>query len=111
MHLPVRPLHYEEALTGTGIAQYVPSRQDLTPFRTPHLCQSLAGNSFHPKLVTATLGGDTHIRNHLRRAQHEPSTDSSQVLPPMQVQEHFATKILAPLVENPTTKKQSACVL
>ena len=32
MHLPVRPLHYEEALTATGIAQYVPSRQDLTPF-------------------------------------------------------------------------------
>ena len=106
MHLPVRPLHYEEALTATGIAQYVPSRQDLTPFRTPHLCQSLAGNSFHPKLVTATLGGDSHIKNHIRGAQREPSTDSSQVLPPTQVQEHLATKILAPLTENPNTKKQ-----
>ena len=105
MHLPVRLLHYEEALTATGIAQYVPSRQDLTPFRTPHLCQSLAGNSFHPKLITATLGGDSHIRNHIRSAQHESSTDNSRVLPPMQVQEHFATEILAPLIENPNTKK------
>ena len=106
IHLPVRPLHYEEALTATGIAQYVPSRQDLTPYRTPHLCQSLAGNSFHPKLVIATLGGDSNVRNHIRSAQFEPSTDNSQVLPPMQVQEHFATKILAPLTENPSTKKQ-----
>ena len=31
MHLPVRPLDAEEALAVTGIAAYVPPRQDLTP--------------------------------------------------------------------------------
>ena len=58
MHLPVRPLDAEEALAVTGIAAYVPPRQDLTPYRTERLCQSLAGNSFHPNLVLATLGGE-----------------------------------------------------
>ena len=38
-------------------------------------------------------------------AQQEPSTDNSRVLQPRQVQEHFATKILAPLRENPDTKQ------
>ena len=105
MHLPVRPLHYEEAMAATGIAQYVPTRQDLTPHRTPQLCQSLAGNSFHPKLILATLGGEANIRNHIRETHQEPSTDNSRVLQPRQVQEHFATKILAPLRENPDTKQ------
>ena len=106
MHLPVRPLHYEEALAATGIAQFVPTRQDLTPHRTPQLCQSLAGNSFHPMLILATLGGEPNIRNHIRGALQEPSTDNSRVLQPRQVQEHFATKILAPLTENRDTKQQ-----
>ena len=34
MHLPVRPLDAGEALAVTGIAAYVPTRQDLTPYRT-----------------------------------------------------------------------------
>ena len=106
MQLPVRPLHHEEALRATGIAQYVPSRQDLTPYRTPQLCQSLAGNSFHPKLILATLGGEANIRNHIRASQHEPSTDNSRVHQPKQAQEHFATRILAPLIENRATKQQ-----
>ena len=105
MQLPVRPLHHEEALRATGIAQYVPSRQDLTPYRTPQLCQSLAGNSFHPKLILATLGGEANIRNHIRASQHEPSTDNSRVHQPKQAQEHFATRILAPLIENRATKQ------
>ena len=91
MHLPVRPLHYEEALTATVKTRPHPLSH-TTPMPVP------GGQLVPPQAYHG------HTRN--RGAQHEPSTDSSQVLPPMQVQEHFATKILAPLIENPNTKKQ-----
>ena len=104
MHLPVRPLHDEVALTATGIAQYVPSRQDLTPFRTPHLCQSLAGNSLSQAHHCHPWRRLPHQEPHKRcltRAQHRQLESA-----PTQVQEHFATKILAPLTENLNNTKK-----
>ena len=62
VHLPVRPIDAEEALAVTGIVAYVPPRQELTPYRTERLCQPLAGNSFHPNLILATLGGEGNLQ-------------------------------------------------
>ena len=106
MHLPVRPLDAEEALAVTGIAAYVPPRQDLTPYRTERLCQSLAGNSFHPNLVLATLGGKGNLRHFTSRTRCQECTDTIKALAPHLVREHFATTILAPLLQNPDHKKQ-----
>ena len=105
-HLPVRPLDAEEALAVTGIAEYVPPRQELTPYRTERLCQSLAGNSFHPNLILATLGGEGNLRKYVSSGQRNECADATNALTPQQVREHFATAILAPLLEDPDRKKQ-----
>ena len=106
MHLPVRPLDAEEALAVTGIAAYVPPRQDLTPYRTERLCQSLAGNSFHPNLVLATLGGEDNLRQFTSTTRNQECTDTTRALAPHLVREHFATATLAPLLQNSDHKKQ-----
>ena len=105
MRLPVRPLDAEEALAVTGIAAYVPPRQDLTPYRTERLCQSLAGNSFHPNLVLATLGGEENLQQFASGTRSHECTDTTQALAPHLVREHFATAILAPLLQSPDHKK------
>ena len=104
-HLPVRPLDKEEALAVTGIAAYVPPRQELHRYRTARLCQSLAGNSFHPNLVLATLAAESNLRKYVSGGQHAECVDTTNALAPQQVREHFATTILAPILEHLDRKK------
>ena len=104
--LPVRPLSAEEALALTGIAKHVSARQDLTPYTTQSLCQSFAGNSFHPKLILATLGGEQGIRAFVAESNKALSTDGNSVAPPQQVEEHFATVLLGMLLQN-SEKRQA----
>ena len=64
------------------------------PFRTPSLCQSLAGNSFHPNLIVAALGGEATLRAFINAEQREHYICEGCVRPPAAVQEHFGTTLL-----------------
>ena len=70
------------------------------------LCQSLAGNSFHPNLILATLGGEGNLQKIVSSGQCHECADATKALAPQQVREHFATAILAPLLQDPDRKKQ-----
>ena len=85
---------------------YVPAKQELHPHRTQQLCQSLAGNSFHPNLIIAMLGGEENIRNYITGAQRASCVDATSAATPQQVREYFAAMILGPILEQADRKKQ-----
>ena len=113
MQLVVRPLDVEEVLTATGIAEHVPSRQNLVPYRTPGLCRSLAGNSFHPNLILATVGGEGNLRAFVSGPDKRQAVDESIAAAPQLVAEHFATVLLGPILGDPERRsllKKGWCV-